>query len=84
MASLLVEYAVRPAATLSGRAKAPVRASTSGDCPEIGEITLDCDVLLVPGEDLRVVTYTAAAGSRDAGKLDLLRVIGGRTTHAHP
>ncbi|GAA4636739.1 helix-turn-helix transcriptional regulator [Actinoallomurus vinaceus] len=47
--------------------------------PEIGEIELDCDVLIVPGADLRMVTYTAATGSSDAGKLDLLRVTGGRT-----
>ncbi|WP_093796974.1 helix-turn-helix transcriptional regulator [Streptomyces sp. Wb2n-11] len=49
--------------------------------PEIGDILLDCDVLIVPGADLRMVTYTAAAGSSDAGKLDLLRVTGGRSAH---
>ncbi|MEW2622942.1 helix-turn-helix transcriptional regulator [Streptomyces sp. NPDC048106] len=48
--------------------------------PEIGDILLDCDVLIVPGVDLRMVTYTAATGSDDAGKLDLLRVTGGRRT----
>ncbi|WP_127357134.1 helix-turn-helix transcriptional regulator [Actinacidiphila soli] len=52
--------------------------------PEIGDILLDCDVLIVPGADLRMVTYTAAAGSSDAGKLDLLRVTGGRTATARP
>ncbi|GAB2620039.1 helix-turn-helix transcriptional regulator [Streptomyces capparidis] len=52
--------------------------------PEVGEILLDCDVLLVPGADLRMVTYTAAAGSGDAGRLDLLRVTGGRTATAVP
>jgi transcriptional regulator with XRE-family HTH domain len=46
---------------------------------EIGELTLDCDVLVVPGADLRMVTYTAATGTGDAGKLDLLRVTGGRS-----
>ncbi|UOB14550.1 helix-turn-helix transcriptional regulator [Streptomyces sp. HP-A2021] len=45
--------------------------------PRIGDILLDCDVLIVPGADLRMVTYTAAAGSSGAGKLDLLRVTGG-------
>ncbi|MGW4794707.1 helix-turn-helix transcriptional regulator [Nonomuraea sp. NPDC004297] len=50
--------------------------------PAIGDIVLDCDVLVVPGADLRMVTYTAAAGSADAGKLDLLRVTGGRTPAA--
>ncbi|MGI5353064.1 helix-turn-helix transcriptional regulator [Streptomyces sp. CA-250714] len=52
--------------------------------PEIGDILLDCDVLLVPGADLRMVTYTAATGSSDAGKLDLLRVTGSPATAAHP
>ncbi|WP_411122642.1 hypothetical protein [Streptomyces sp. x-19] len=41
---------------------------------------VDCDVLIVPGADLRMVTYTAATGSSDAGKLDLLRVTAGRRT----
>ncbi|GAA2567992.1 MULTISPECIES: helix-turn-helix transcriptional regulator [Streptomyces] len=52
--------------------------------PEIGDILLDCDVLVVPGADLRMVTYTAASGSSDAGKLELLRVTGGRTATALP
>jgi len=47
--------------------------------PEVGELTLDCDVLVVPGADLRMVTYTAATGTEDAGRLDLLRVTGGRS-----
>jgi transcriptional regulator with XRE-family HTH domain len=51
---------------------------------EVGDILLDCDVLIVPGADLRMVTYTAAADSPDAGKLDLLRVTGGSTSPAHP
>lgn len=51
--------------------------------PEIGDLTLDCDVLIVPGADLRMVTYTAASGSSDEGMLDLLRVTSGRTA-PHP
>ncbi|MFI7128224.1 helix-turn-helix transcriptional regulator [Nonomuraea sp. NPDC050153] len=47
--------------------------------PDLGDILLDCDVLIVPGADLRMVTYTAAAGTSDAGKLDLLRVTGAHT-----
>ncbi|WP_313896835.1 hypothetical protein [Streptomyces sp. GC420] len=50
--------------------------------PEIGDILLDCDVLVVPGADLRMVAYTAATGSSDAGRLDLLRVTGGRAATA--
>jgi hypothetical protein len=47
--------------------------------PEVGDVVLDCDVLIVPGADLRMVTCTAATGSADAEKPDLLRVTGGRT-----
>ena len=45
--------------------------------PEVGTLTLDCDVLTVQGADLRIVAYSAVAGSADAAALDLLRVIGG-------
>ncbi|BCJ51889.1 transcriptional regulator [Actinoplanes sp. NBRC 14428] len=47
--------------------------------PEVGDVTVDCDVLTVPGADLRIVTYTAAAGSPDADKLDWLRVTAGQS-----
>lgn len=47
--------------------------------PEIGPIVLDCDVLAVPGSDLRVVVYTAAPGTDAADKLRLLAVIGTQT-----
>jgi transcriptional regulator with XRE-family HTH domain len=46
------------------------------DHPEVGRLTLDCDVLVVAGSDLRVVAYTAAPGSVDADRFDLVRVIG--------
>lgn len=42
--------------------------------PLVGEVTLDCEVLVVPGADLKVVAYTARAGTPDADKLDLVRV----------
>jgi transcriptional regulator with XRE-family HTH domain len=35
------------------------------DHPELGHITLDCDVLTVAGSDLRVIVYSAAPGSPD-------------------
>jgi len=55
-----------------------------GDCktiahPHVGSITLDCDILTVPGADLKLVAYTAPAGSPDAEKMDRLRVAGRRT-----
>ncbi|MDP9792381.1 hypothetical protein J2S43_000893 [Catenuloplanes nepalensis] len=40
--------------------------------PAVGELTLDCDVLTVPGADLRIVSYTAEPGSPDAAKLQRL------------
>jgi transcriptional regulator with XRE-family HTH domain len=43
------------------------------DHPAVGELVLDCDVMVIPGADLRVVVYSAASSSPDAGKLELLR-----------
>lgn len=47
--------------------------------PEVGHLTLDCDVLVVQGTDLRVITYTADPGSTDAEGLALLGVLGLQT-----
>jgi transcriptional regulator with XRE-family HTH domain len=44
--------------------------------PEVGPITLDCDVLTVAGSDLRLVVYTAEPSSPDADRLRLVHVIG--------
>jgi len=44
--------------------------------PDLGPVTVDCDVLTVAGSDLRVVAYTAAPGSEAAEKLRLLAVLG--------
>ena len=46
------------------------------DHPEVGPITLDCDVLTVAGSDLRLVVYTAEPSSPDADRLRLVQVIG--------
>jgi transcriptional regulator with XRE-family HTH domain len=60
--------------------RAPVapRASSrkSIDHPEIGRITIDCDILQVRGSDLRLIVYTAPPGSPDAQALKLLGAIG--------
>lgn len=42
----------------------------------VGPIQVDCDVLTVPGGDLRIVIYTVVPGSEDEARLDLLRVTG--------
>lgn len=44
--------------------------------PDVGTLTFDCDVLIAPGSDLRIVTYTAAPGSDAADRIRLLNVIG--------
>ena len=44
--------------------------------PDIGEITVDCDVLNDSDTDLKIVIYTVAPGSEDESKLDLARVAG--------
>lgn len=46
------------------------------DSPAVGLVTVDCDILSTADSDLRIVVYTAAPGSTDAEKLDLLRVAG--------
>lgn len=58
------------------------RDTKTFDHPEAGPITLDCDVLTVPGSDLRVVLHTAAPGTEAADKLRLLAVIGTQTMRA--
>ncbi len=44
--------------------------------PQVGLLTLDCDVLTVEGSDLRLVVYTADPGSADGQALALLQTLG--------
>ncbi|MFJ9342155.1 helix-turn-helix transcriptional regulator [Streptomyces sp. NPDC101733] len=46
------------------------------DHPQVGALTLDCDVLGVAGSDLHIMVYTAEPDSQDAERLALLAVIG--------
>ncbi|TDD11376.1 XRE family transcriptional regulator [Nonomuraea deserti] len=47
--------------------------------PQVGPLTLDCDVLSVAGSDLRIMVYTAEPGTDDAERLVLLAVLGTQT-----
>lgn len=44
--------------------------------PDLGDITLDCDTLLVPETDQAVIVYSAAPNTPAATALDLLRITG--------
>jgi transcriptional regulator with XRE-family HTH domain len=46
------------------------------DHPAVGRITLDCDVLVVSADDLRIMVYTAEPGTEDAERLALAVVLG--------
>jgi transcriptional regulator with XRE-family HTH domain len=49
------------------------------DHPSVGRIAVDCDTLLVAGEDLRLMIYSAAPGTADAERLALALVLGTQT-----
>jgi hypothetical protein len=49
------------------------------DHPQVGALTLDCDVLSVAGSDLRIMIYTAEPGTQDDERLALLAVLGTQT-----
>jgi transcriptional regulator with XRE-family HTH domain len=44
--------------------------------PVVGDIALDCDTLVVAGDDLRIMVYTAEPGTADAERLALAVVLG--------
>lgn len=44
--------------------------------PQVGPLTLDCDVLTVAGSDLHIMIYTAEPGTPDGERLALLTVLG--------
>ena len=44
--------------------------------PDVGPIALDCDTLIVVGDDLRIMVYTAEPGTEDAERLALAIVLG--------
>ncbi|MYW00001.1 helix-turn-helix transcriptional regulator [Streptomyces sp. SID3343] len=63
----------------SGAVGGPEASRKTIDHPQVGAVTLDCDVLSVAGSDLRIMVYTAEPGSEDAQRLALLAVLGTQT-----
>ena len=47
--------------------------------PAVGHLTLDCDVLFVVTDDVRIMLYTAEPGTEDAERLELAIVLGTQT-----
>jgi transcriptional regulator with XRE-family HTH domain len=47
--------------------------------PDLGPVVVDCDVLTVPGCDLRIVVYSAPPGTPAAEQFALLDVVGTQT-----
>lgn len=62
-------WALRPVAPRTASRKAL-------EHPEVGPITVDCDILTVRSSDLRLVVYSAVPGTEDAEKLALVGVVG--------
>jgi transcriptional regulator with XRE-family HTH domain len=46
------------------------------DHPQVGLVTLDCDVMRIAGTDLEVIVYTAEPGSPDASSLAMIGALG--------
>lgn len=44
--------------------------------PQVGLVTLDCDLLRVEGNDLHILVYSAEPGTEAAEKLELVSVLG--------
>ncbi|MEJ3747417.1 helix-turn-helix transcriptional regulator [Actinomycetes bacterium KLBMP 9797] len=60
----------------AGRSVRQRSAGTTVIHPELGSLTLDCDVLLVPEADQTLLVYSAGPGTSEASALELLRVTG--------
>ncbi|MFC9678636.1 hypothetical protein [Streptomyces sp. NPDC056948] len=67
---------LRAGAGVVGSPEVPHKAV---DHPQVGLLTLDCNVLRVDGSGLRILGYSAEPGSESAEKPELLSVIGMRS-----
>ncbi|MBL1096597.1 MmyB family transcriptional regulator [Streptomyces coffeae] len=74
-AALLGDLTARPPGEREERAegRSPVRRFRH---PAVGELELECEVLLSADHGQRLIVYTARPGSDSAERLELLRVVG--------
>lgn len=70
------ESAVYRQLCAEGRAVGHESHSKTIHHPSVGAIALDCDVVLMPDTEARLVIYTCAAGSEDASRLQLAITVG--------
>lgn len=61
-----------------GLRQEPARHKTINH-PLVGPIAVDCDTLVVAGDELRIMVYTAQPGTADADRLALALVLGTQT-----
>ncbi|WP_051877068.1 hypothetical protein [Streptomyces natalensis] len=72
----LVAGSTREQSPVSGAVGRHVAAHKTVDHPQVGALTLDCDLLSVAGSELRILVYTAEPDTEDAERLALLTEIG--------
>ncbi|MGW3313118.1 MmyB family transcriptional regulator [Streptomyces sp. NPDC001073] len=57
----------------NGTARPHVGDRKTVEHPRVGDLDRDLDMVTAAGTDLRIVTYTAAVGTTDAERMDVLR-----------
>lgn len=75
-------HAVSPEFTVRWHTARPVLyrgARKQVDHPDVGSMTLDSDIFLSPGAEARLIIYSAAQGTPDLSRLELLAVIANET-----
>ncbi len=52
------------------------RGTSTSTIPRVGRIGVDCDILVVAGDDLRIMFYSTEPGTEDAERLELAKILG--------
>ncbi|MFJ1973933.1 helix-turn-helix transcriptional regulator [Streptomyces sp. NPDC087903] len=48
--------------------------------PDLGPVTVDCDTLAIPGNDLRIAVFSAPSGTSTSAQFELLTTLGTQVT----